>query len=84
MNHTCPAGVVIRAPPTPAYARMLTNDAARENISIGIQYLGAWLAGSRAVLIRNPMEDAARLFERITLGEDFVEFLTLPAYDEID
>jgi malate synthase len=29
-------------------------------------------------------EMAARLFERITVTDDFVEFLTLPAYDLID
>ena len=29
-------------------------------------------------------EEAAKLFERITLDENYVEFLTLPAYDQID
>jgi malate synthase len=111
------------------------------NINIGIQYLGAWLAGAGCVPIFNLMEDAAtaeisraqiwhwirsplgilddgrkvtrelfrdlvpqelekvrqllgdkgfatgkypegaRMFEELTLAEDFVEFLTLPAYD---
>jgi malate synthase len=31
----------------------------RENISVGLQYLTAWLAGSGAVAINNLMEDAA-------------------------
>ncbi len=120
----------------------ITEGGLRENISIGIQYIGAWLAGNGAVPIHNMMEDAAtaeisraqiwqwirsrkgvlddgrkvtkelflallkeelakinagevdveggkfeeaaKLFERITLDENFVEFLTLPAYDEID
>ena len=120
----------------------ITEGGLRENISIGIQYIGAWLAGNGAVPIHNMMEDAAtaeisraqiwqwirsrkgvlddgrkvtkelflallkeelakinagevdveggkfeeaaKLFERITVAEDFVEFLTLPAYDEID
>jgi malate synthase len=115
----------------------------RYNISVGIQYLGAWLAGNGCVPVFNLMEDAAtaeisrsqiwqwirspkgvlddgrkvtvelfrkllaeelpkvrahlgeeawkagryeegaKLFESITVG-DYVEFLTLPAYELID
>ncbi|TAN50743.1 MAG: malate synthase A [Betaproteobacteria bacterium] len=115
----------------------------RNNISVGIQYLGAWLAGNGCVPVFNLMEDAAtaeisrsqiwqwmrsekgrlddgrkvtaelfrqllaeelpkvkaylgdaaygagryqagaKLFERIIVGE-YVEFLTLPAYELID
>jgi malate synthase len=29
-------------------------------------------------------EEGARLFERITVTDDYVEFLTLPAYELID
>ena len=101
------------------------------NISVGIQYLAAWLQGSGAVAIFNLMEDAAtseisrsqvwqwlqhgkvarsnveaaieeeiakldgdyaearELFEQVALphenqGDEFVEFLTLPAYEHID
>jgi malate synthase len=96
------------------------------NISVGIQYLAAWLQGSGAVAIFNLMEDAAtseisrsqvwqwlrhgkiaradveaaieeevakldgdyaearELFEQVALGDEFVEFLTLPAYERID
>jgi len=96
------------------------------NVSVGIQYLAAWLRGSGAVAIFNLMEDAAtseisrsqvwqwlhhgqvaradveaaieeelakldgdydearELFEQVALGEEFVEFLTLPAYERID
>jgi malate synthase len=96
------------------------------NVSVGIQYLGAWLQGSGAVAIFNLMEDAAtseisrsqiwqwlhhgkvaradveaaieeevakldgdyaearELFEQVALGDEFVEFLTLPAYERID
>jgi malate synthase len=121
----------------------ITEAGLRNNISVGIQYLGAWLAGNGCVPVFNLMEDAAtaeisrsqiwqwirspkgvldngkkvtpelfrqllaeelpkvraylgeaayaagkyeqgaRLFEKITLGE-YVEFLTLPAYDLID
>jgi malate synthase len=113
----------------------------RLNINIGIQYIGAWLAGVGCVPIFNLMEDAAtaeisraqiwqwirsplgklddgrevtrelfqelvpqelqhvrellgeeqygagkyaegaKMFEELTLREDFAEFLTLPAYD---
>jgi malate synthase len=116
----------------------ITEAGLRNNISVGIQYLGAWLAGDGAVPVFNLMEDAAtaeisrsqiwqwirspkgvlddgrkvsaeifkkllgeelakvksgdgegkyeeaaKLFERITVG-DYVEFLTLPAYQLID
>ena len=96
------------------------------NVSVGIQYLAAWLQGSGAVAIFNLMEDAATseisrsqvwqwlqhdevaradveaaieeelakldgdysearaLFEQVALGDEFVEFLTLPAYEHID
>ena len=121
----------------------ITETGLRNNISVGIQYLGAWLAGYGCVPVFNLMEDAAtaeisrsqiwqwirsdkgrledgrkvsidlfrkllaeelpkvkaalgdeawkagryeegaRLFDRITTGE-YVEFLTLPAYELID
>jgi malate synthase len=111
----------------------------RNNISVGIQYLGAWLAGNGCVPVFNLMEDAAtaeisrsqiwqwmrsskgvledgrkvthelfkqllgeelakvkagenegkydeaaKLFERITTDDKYVEFLTLPAYQQIE
>jgi malate synthase len=34
--------------------------------------------------VREGMEPAAELFERVALDEDFVEFLTLPAYELLD
>jgi len=121
----------------------ITEAGLRNNISVGIQYLGAWLAGNGCVPVFNLMEDAAtaeisrsqiwqwirsdkgrlddgrkvtaemfsklvaeelpkvrtylgdaawaegkyaegaKLFEQLTLG-DYVEFLTLPAYEAID
>lgn len=121
----------------------ITEAGVRNNISVGIQYLGAWLAGNGCVPVFNLMEDAAtaeisrsqiwqwirspkgvlddgrkvtvelfrqlladelpkvratlgedawragryedgaKLFEKITAGE-YVEFLTLPAYDSIE
>jgi len=121
----------------------ITEAGLRNNISVGIQYLGAWLAGNGCVPVFNLMEDAAtaeisrsqiwqwirspkgvlddgrkvtvelvdrllqeelpkvkaclgedawkagryeesaKLFAQITEG-DYVEFLTLPAYAQID
>ena len=29
-------------------------------------------------------DEACELFEQVALGEEFVEFLTLPAYEQID
>jgi malate synthase len=121
----------------------ITDTGLRNNISVGIQYLGAWLAGNGCVPVFNLMEDAAtaeisrsqiwqwirsrkgvlqdgrkitvelfremlaeelpkvrthlgeaawqlgkyeqaaQLFDSITTGE-YVEFLTLPAYEMVD
>jgi malate synthase len=121
----------------------ITEAGLRNNISVGIQYLGAWLAGNGCVPVFNLMEDAATaeisrsqiwqwirsekgklddgrkvdvalfrkllaeelpkvrtylgeeaykagkyeegaaLFDKITTG-DYVDFLTLPAYEIID
>ena len=117
----------------------ITEAGLRNNISVGIQYLGAWLAGNGCVPVYNLMEDAAtaeisrsqiwqwirspkgvledgrkvtvelfrqllgeelakvkaaysdgkydeaaKLFERITSDDRYVEFLTLPAYQQFD
>ena len=117
----------------------ITEAGLRNNISVGIQYLGAWLAGNGCVPVYNLMEDAAtaeisrsqiwqwmrspkgvledgrkvtaelfkqllgeelakvkaagaegkldegaKLFEKITTDDKYVEFLTLPAYQQID
>lgn len=121
----------------------ITESGLRANINIGLQYMGAWLAGIGCVPIFNLMEDAATaeisrsqiwhwmrsphgvlddgrkvdktmfrslvpeelakiremlgdtnyaagkydeaatMFSNLTLSEEFVEFLTLPAYDYI-
>src|SRR5436853_1092512 len=117
----------------------ITEAGLRNNISVGIQYLGAWLAGNGCVPVFNLMEDAAtaeisrsqiwqwirspkgvledgrkvsvelfgqllgqelakvksegsdgkydeaaKLFERLTSDDRYVEFLTLPAYQQLD
>jgi malate synthase len=120
----------------------ITETGLRHNISVGIQYLGSWLAGTGCVPIFNLMEDAAtaeisrsqvwqwirspkgklddgrkvtkemvrdlipqemekireligepaysatyvraaEIFEQMSTAEDFVEFLTLPLYEEL-
>jgi malate synthase len=33
--------------------------------------------------VREGMEPAAELFERVALDDEFVEFLTLPAYEQL-
>ncbi len=37
----------------------VTSEGPHTNVSVGIQYLAAWLQGSGAVAIQNPMEDTA-------------------------
>ena len=119
--------------------RPITEAGLRNNISVGVQYVAAWLAGNGCVPVYNLMEDAAtaeisrsqiwqwirspkgvledgrkvsaelfkkllaeelvkvkssgaegelddaaRLFETITTDDRYVEFLTLPAYAQID
>ncbi|HKA40438.1 MAG TPA: malate synthase A [Burkholderiales bacterium] len=119
----------------------ITENGLRNNISVGIQYIGSWLAGNGCVPVFNLMEDAAtaeisrcqvwqwirshkgvladgrkvtkelvrallseelakvrsllgeagwragryeegaKLYERITTSDDYVEFLTLPGYE---
>jgi malate synthase len=103
----------------------ITEDGLRNDVSVGIQYLAAWLKGSGAVAIFNLMEDAAtseisrsqvwqwlhhgkvspqqveriteevigklgdgyqearELFEQVATKDEFVEFLTLPAYEHL-
>jgi malate synthase len=121
----------------------ITEKGLRNNISVGVQYLGAWLAGNGCVPVFNLMEDvataeiarsqiwqwirspkgiledgrkvtkalvrqlltealpairevlgeagwragryedAARLFEEITTRDEYTEFLTLPAYEQL-
>ena len=119
--------------------RPITEAGLRNNISVGIQYVAAWLAGNGCVPVYNLMEDAAtaeisrsqiwqwirspkgvledgrkvtpelfakllgeelakvrsagaegkveeaaKLFEQLTTDDQYVEFLTLPAYKLID
>ncbi len=114
----------------------ITETGLRVNVSVGIQYIEAWLGGTGAVALYNLMEDAAtaeisrsqdwqwlhhavrledgrvvtpelvrgvieeelakmpgagdagrhyaearRIFAAVALADDFVDFLTLPAYD---
>jgi malate synthase len=114
----------------------ITEQGLRNNVSVGIQYLASWLAGSGAVAIFNLMEDAATaeiarsqvwqwlhnnvildgtgqpvtrdlveriaeeetvrlggdpgaydqarmLFLEVAVADDFVDFLTVPAYERM-
>jgi malate synthase len=116
------AGELLDVAATPG---AVTEDGLRNNVSVGIQYLAAWLQGSGAVAINNLMEDAAtaeisrsqiwqwlhhgkvsaddvrrlveeesaalgpgydgarELFEQVATRPDYVEFLTLPAYERL-
>jgi malate synthase len=133
------AGDLLRFEPE----RPITEAGLRNNVQVGIQYIGSWLAGNGCVPIFNLMEDAAtaeisrsqvwqwmrspkgvledgrkvtrelfhefledelkktpsmvgaeacaagryeegaKLFEEISVSDDYVEFLTLPAYRRI-
>jgi malate synthase len=42
------------------------------------------LAKVKAEMSEGKYDEAARLFERITADDQYVEFLTLPAYQLID
>jgi malate synthase len=100
----------------------ITDAGLATNVSVGIRYLAAWLAGTGAAALDNLMEDAATaeisrsqiwqwlrhgkvtraavsaeidkwrpeypeaaaLFEQVALSDELVEFLTLPAYEQLD
>ena len=103
----------------------ITEQGLRNNVSVGIQYLAAWLNGNGAAAINNLMEDAATaeisrsqiwqwlhhgkvtledvqrviaeeadhlgpgynearaLFDEVATRPEYVEFLTLPAYERL-
>ncbi len=103
----------------------VTEEGLRNNVSVGIQYLAAWLNGNGAAAINNLMEDAATaeisrsqiwqwlhhgrvtmedvrrvtadeadhlgagydearaLFDEVAMREEYVEFLTVPAYEQL-
>jgi malate synthase len=113
---------LLSVPETPGE---ITEAGIRQNVSVGIQYLAAWLRGTGAAAIDNLMEDVATaeisrsqlwqwvhhgrverdrlltiadeeiaslpaqerlddarsVFEQVALADEFVEFLTLPAYE---
>ena len=103
----------------------VTEDGVRLNVSVGIQYIAAWLQGAGAAAINNLMEDVAtaeisrsqvwqwihhgrmsrdhvreieaeemerlgpayetarEVFDEVALADEFVEFLTLSAYERL-
>ena len=116
---------LLSVPDTPGE---VTEAGIRQNVSVGIQYLTAWLNGTGAAAISNLMEDVAtaeisrsqlwqwvqhgrvardrveeiadeevaalpemprldearRVFEQVAVADEFVDFLTLPAYELLD
>ena len=112
-----PAEQLLSVPETPGE---ITEAGVRQNVSVGIRYLAAWLNGAGAAAIDNLMEDVATseisrsqlwqwvrhgmvskdrvleeiervdapqdakdIFTEVALADEFVEFLTLPAYDRL-
>jgi malate synthase len=73
-----------------------TDEGLRNDVNVGIQYISSWLRGNGAAAIFNMMEDAATaeisrsqvwqwvLFDNVALSEEFVDFLTLPAYEVLE
>ena len=116
------AADLLSVPDTPGE---VTEAGVRQNVSVGIRYVNAWLNGTGAAAIDNLMEDVAtaeisrsqlwqwvqhgraerdrveaiadeevaalpdtprldearRVFEQVSLADEFVDFLTLPAYE---
>jgi malate synthase len=119
------AAELLSVPETPVE---ITEAGVRQNVSVGIRYLAAWLNGTGAAAIDNLMEDVAtaeisrsqlwqwvrhdrvdrdrvveiadddmaalpetprldearHVFEQVALADEFVDFLTLPAYELLD
>jgi malate synthase len=119
------AAQLLSVPETPGE---ISEAGVRQNVSVGIRYLAAWLNGTGAAAIDNLMEDVAtaeisrsqlwqwvahgrverervhaiadeeiaglpdtprldearHVFEQVALADEFVDFLTLPAYELLD
>ncbi|CAA9209192.1 MAG: Malate synthase [uncultured Chloroflexi bacterium] len=59
----------------------VTRELARQYLHEEVQALRqAW---GDALVAKSRLDDAARLFEQVALDEHFVEFLTLPAYEQL-
>src|SRR5581483_9966738 len=91
------AEALLSVPDTPGE---VTEDGIRQNVSVGIQYLASWLAGTGAAAIFNLMEDVAtaeisrsQLWQWVRhgrVGRDRVlaiadeEVARMPAYERLD
>ena len=60
------------------------DDGRKVTLELFRKLLGEELAKVKADMSGGRYEDAAKLFEKITADDDYVEFLTLPAYRLID
>jgi len=59
-------------------------DGRKVTVELFRQLLGEELAKVKSAFSDGKYDDAAKLFERITSDDKYVEFLTLPAYPLLD
>jgi len=60
------------------------DDGRKVTVELFRALLGEELAKVKAAMSEGNYDEAAQLFERITVDDQYVEFLTLPAYRLID
>jgi len=62
----------------------LLEDGRKVSVELFRQLLGEELAKVKAAFSEGKYDEAAKLFERLTSDDQYVEFLTLPAYQQLD
>ncbi|MND04687.1 Malate synthase A [compost metagenome] len=62
----------------------MLDDGRKVTASLFKQLLGEELAKVKSAGAEGKLDEAAQLFERLTTDDQYVEFLTLPAYQLID
>jgi malate synthase len=60
------------------------DDGRKVTAAMFTQLLGEELAKVKASMSEGKYDEGAKLFQKITLDDQYVEFLTLPAYQLID
>ena len=63
--------------------RTITPELVRELATSELERIRSEIGDDEVVRARGPPDLSRSLFERVALSDDFVEFLTLPAYDEL-